>query len=106
MTTKAKPKSRILEAVHETANDLHRLGFIDKRKIREFDALCLATQVPEYNARKIRVLRERYKLSQAVFAEGAGKVHLFPAPWDKAAHFVYYGIMAALFGHGTREHIA
>jgi len=46
MTTKAKPKSRIPEAVHETANDLHRLGFIDKRKMREFDALCLATQVP------------------------------------------------------------
>ena len=68
MTTKAKPKSRILEAVHETASDLHRLGFIDKRKMREFDALCLATAVPEYNARKIRVLRERYKLSQAVFA--------------------------------------
>ncbi len=68
MTTKAKPKSRILEAVHETASDLHRLGFIDKRKMREFEALCLATAVPEYNARKIRVLRERYKLSQAVFA--------------------------------------
>ena len=68
MTTKAKPKSRILEAVHETASDLRRLGFIDKRKMREFEALCLATAVPEYNARKIRVLRERYKLSQAVFA--------------------------------------
>ena len=68
MATKAKPKSRILEAVHETASDLHRLGFIDKRKMRKFDALCLATAVPEYNARKIRVLRERYKLSQAVFA--------------------------------------
>ena len=68
MTTKAKPKSRILEAVHETASDLHRLGFIDKRKMREFEALCLATAVPEYNARKIRILRERYKLSQAVFA--------------------------------------
>lgn len=68
MTTKAKPKSRILEAVHETASDLNRLGFIDKRKMREFEALCLATAVPEYNARKIRVLRERYKLSQAVFA--------------------------------------
>jgi hypothetical protein len=41
-----------------------------------------------------------------VGARGAGRVHLFPAPWDKAAHFVYYGIMAAPFGHGTREHIA
>jgi putative transcriptional regulator len=41
MTGKAKAKSRILEAVHETASDLQRLGFIDKRKMRQLDALCL-----------------------------------------------------------------
>ncbi len=34
MATKAKAKSAILGAVHETAADLHRLGFIDKRKMR------------------------------------------------------------------------
>ena len=38
---RSKAKSRILEAVHETASDLHRLGLIDKRKVRKFDALCL-----------------------------------------------------------------
>jgi len=32
MTNEPKSKSRLLEAVHETARDLHRLGFIDKRK--------------------------------------------------------------------------
>jgi len=32
MTTKTKAKSRILEAVHETAADLHRLGFIDQQE--------------------------------------------------------------------------
>lgn len=31
MTTTTKAKSRIVEAVHEGARDLHRLGFIDKR---------------------------------------------------------------------------
>lgn len=41
MTRKNRAKSWIFEAVHETAGDLHRLGFIDKRKMREFDALCL-----------------------------------------------------------------
>ena len=41
MTTKSKAKSLIFEAVHETASDLHRLGFIDKRKMRKFDLLCL-----------------------------------------------------------------
>lgn len=36
-----KAKSRIFEAVHEAASDLNRLGLIDKRKMRKFDALCL-----------------------------------------------------------------
>jgi putative transcriptional regulator len=67
MIRKNKPKNRILEAVHETAGDLHRLGFIDKRKMREFDALCLAP-VPDYTGEKIKAIRKRYKLSQAVLA--------------------------------------
>lgn len=67
MTTKTKAKSRIFEAVHETAVDLHRLGFIDKRKMQKFDALCLKP-VPEYDSEKIRALRESLKLSQAVLA--------------------------------------
>mgnify|MGYP002635381141 CR=1 FL=1 len=68
MNKKGKPKSRILEAVHETASDLHRLGFIDKRNMHELDALCLTIEVPEYDAEKIRAIRERYRLSQAVLA--------------------------------------
>ena len=67
MTKTAKAKSRILEAVQETADDLHRLGFIDKRKMREFDALCLEPVRP-YDSKRIRALRERYKISQVVLA--------------------------------------
>lgn len=67
MTNKTKAKSRILEAVHETAGDLHRLGFIDMRKMRKFEALCLEP-VPQYDSEKIRALREQFQLSQAVFA--------------------------------------
>ena len=36
-----------------------------------------------------------------VGAEEAGKAHLFTEPWDKVAHFVYYGTMAVLLGHGA-----
>jgi len=68
MSSKGKTKSPILEAVHETAADLHRLGFIDKRKMREFDVLCLSIEVPTYDAEKIRAIRERNRLSQAVLA--------------------------------------
>ena len=35
-----------------------------------------------------------------VGAEEAGKAQLFPAPWDKLAHCVYYGAMAVLLAHG------
>ena len=45
----------------------YQAGFIDKRRMREYDALCLAP-VPPYSSEKIRALRERYRLSQAVFA--------------------------------------
>ena len=67
MTKKAKPKSRILEAVHETASDFHRLGFINVHKMLQYDALCL-DPVPEYGSAKIRALRDHLKLSQAVLA--------------------------------------
>jgi len=65
MTT--KNNSRILEAVHETAGDLHRLGFIDKHKMCKYDALCI-TPVPEYDSVKIRALRDHLQLSQSVLA--------------------------------------
>lgn len=67
MTTKPKAKSRILEAVHETAGDLHRLGFIDKRKMQKYEALCMEP-IPEYGAERIRALRKNLHLSQAVLA--------------------------------------
>ena len=67
MTVATKTRSRIFAAVHETVSDLHRLGFIDKRKMRKFDALCL-DPVPEYDSEKIRALREHLQLSQAVLA--------------------------------------
>ncbi len=44
-----KTKSALLDAVHETALDLHQLGFIDQRKMRQYDALCFAP-IPEYDS--------------------------------------------------------
>ena len=59
MTTKAKAKAKtcILEAIHETAGDLHRLGFIGKRKMRKFNVVCLAS-IPECDGAEARVLRD------------------------------------------------
>ena len=63
----AKAASRILDAVLEGARDLHSAGFIDKRRMREYEALCLAP-IPDYSSKRIRALRDRHKLSQAVLA--------------------------------------
>ena len=67
MTTRAKAVSSILDAVHETARDLQAAGFIDMRTMQRYDALCLEP-IPAYTSAKIRALRERHKLSQAVLA--------------------------------------
>jgi len=69
MTAKTKPKtkSRILAAVHETSEDLYRLGFIDKRKQQNIEALCMEP-IPAYDSARVRALREQLKLSQTVLA--------------------------------------
>lgn len=62
-----KRESRILREVHEMATDLHEGGLIDKRRMREFDALC-HLDVAEMPPQKIKSLREKAHVSQAVFA--------------------------------------
>ena len=48
MTAKAKKAaSPLLAALHDTATDLHKAGFMDLRSLREYDALCLADEVCE-----------------------------------------------------------
>ena len=67
MTNRIRSNSKILDAVHETATDLHDAGFIDLRRMQQYDALCLES-IPEYSSKSIRELRNRNKLSQTVFA--------------------------------------
>ena len=68
MSTKTKKEtSRILDAAHETARDLQAGGLVSKRRMKEYDSLCLVP-VPEYSSETIRALRGRYRISQAVLA--------------------------------------
>ena len=60
-------RSDALAAIHETASDLHDAGVLDKRTMRRFDEMCL-TPVRPLAADEIRALRERERVSQAVFA--------------------------------------
>jgi putative transcriptional regulator len=81
MTARTKVKSRVFEAVHEAAQDLHRLGFIDKRRMAHYDALCLPP-APDYEATQIKALRERLQLSQVVMADLLGASPSTVRKWE------------------------
>ena len=60
-------KSRILEAVHETALGLYEAGVMDQVTMREFDIMCLP-KIEKLEPQKIKAIRETAQVSQAVFA--------------------------------------
>ena len=67
MKTKPKYRSSVSEALHETAQGLHRIGLIDHTTLREFDASCL-TAIKPLSSKEILKLREKAGVSQGVFA--------------------------------------
>jgi|SRR5208337_3139181 putative transcriptional regulator len=75
-------RSRIMAAIHETAEDLHDAGLVDKRTMREFDAACL-TPVRPLSAEEIRALREREGASQAVFARYLNVTTGLVSQWER-----------------------
>jgi putative transcriptional regulator len=67
-----KRNNRVVEAILETAGDMHRLGILDdeeyqKITVRHLGAQALPTARP-ISAKEIRSLRERANMSQAAFA--------------------------------------
>lgn len=75
-------RSRMLAAIHETAEDLHAAGLLDKRTMREFDAACL-TPVSPLRPEEIRALREREGASQAVFARYLNVTTGLVSQWER-----------------------
>ena len=59
--------SRLMQTLHETAEDFASIGLIDVQTMREFDALCLPP-VKTYSAEEIKALRLNCLASQNVFA--------------------------------------
>jgi putative transcriptional regulator len=58
-----KKRSKILDAVHETAKGLHAAGAIDQVTMRELDQACLSP-VPPLRAAEIKGIREREHVSR------------------------------------------
>jgi len=75
-------RSEALAAIHETASDLHDAEIMDKRTMRRFDELCL-TPVRPLAADEIRSLRERERVSQAVFARHLNVTTGLISQWER-----------------------
>ncbi|TLG75589.1 transcriptional regulator [Methylocystis sp. B8] len=80
MTTKAKKKfrSKSAEAAHETASGLHRIGVLDAKTMREFDAACL-TMIEPLTGAQILALRER----EGVFARVLNVKPKLVSEWER-----------------------
>ena len=60
-------KESILDVVHSTAKDLSEAGVMDKQTMHQFDASCLP-KLKQYDGQRIKAIREKARVSQAVFA--------------------------------------
>lgn len=74
--------SDALAVVHETAVGLQEAGVIDKRTLKEFDDLCL-TPVEELTPARVRQIRLREKMSQAVFARYLNVTPGLVSQWER-----------------------
>ncbi|MAM77209.1 DNA-binding transcriptional regulator [uncultured Tistrella sp.] len=75
-------RSDALAAIHETASDLHDVGLLDKQTMRQFDALALAPVAP-MRPDAIKALRQREKVSQAVFARYLNVTTGLISQWER-----------------------
>ena len=65
--TQRKFKTDAFEAIHSAAEGMYKDGIIGKRTMRGFDLSCIA-EAPKFNPADIRKIREKYNLSQPLFA--------------------------------------
>ena len=75
-------RSEALGALHETAHGLHRLGLVDTKTMREFDASCL-TPLEKLSPKRIVELRRQAGVSQAVFASYLNVTTGLVSKWER-----------------------
>jgi len=62
-------KSRIIEEMYETAQDMYKCGVIDKHQFEKHKARYMANQeTPKYTGEEVKELRSRLNVSQSVLA--------------------------------------
>ena len=84
MEKKSKLKSGAFAAIHSSASAMFKVGAIDKATMRSFDVSCLAAP-PRFKPREIKQLRERYRVSQPVFARYLNTSESTIEKWETGA---------------------
>ena len=77
-----KYRTDALAAAHKTAAGLHRIGLVDAKTMRDFDASCL-TPVDELSPEEIVEVRRRARVSQAVFASCLNVTVSLVSQWER-----------------------
>jgi putative transcriptional regulator len=75
-------RSDPLRSLHLAAEDLHAVGAIDKATMRRFDVACL-TPVGPLPPEKIKRIREKSKMSQALFALALNVTPTLISQWER-----------------------
>lgn len=75
-------RSKIMQAIHETASDLYTSGGMDRATMRKFDVMCL-TPIQKMTPKRIRDLRKRENASQAVFAAYLNVTPSLVSKWER-----------------------
>jgi len=71
-----------LAAAHKTAAGLHRIGLVDTKTMRDFDASCL-TPVEKLSPEEIVEVRKLAGVSQAVFASYLNVTAGLVSQWER-----------------------
>jgi putative transcriptional regulator len=61
--------------------DLHEVGVVDKKTMRELDSMCL-TKIEMLTPQEIKGIRDNAGVSQAVFAEHLGVTTGLVSKWE------------------------
>lgn len=84
MLRKQPYKNDAFEAIHNSAQALHRAGAIGKETMRDFDATCLSVPTA-YAPKDIQRLREVNMVSQPVFARYRNTSNSTVGKWEAGA---------------------
>ena len=77
-----KYRSAALAAIHETMGALRDVGAIDKKTMWHFENACL-TPIRPLKPKQIKAIRERERVSQAVFANYLNVTSSLVSQWER-----------------------